>query len=179
MVLIALGQLELSFQLVAPPLGKPGPLGLDQEVEGLRDRIVQEGLDRRQATCMRHGSLGAGAALVGLHHRGREQGPVELPDLEGSIWVCDSPLLPKIWKGSVLVRYQSLYSSLRSGKSSVSSLSRLLSTESADVLHRSCPRVIQPSLVCRMVGASRQVSAALKCCFRQDRDLHSLRGGRG
>ena len=38
MVLIALGQLELSFQLVAPPLGKPGPLGLDQKLNSSRFR---------------------------------------------------------------------------------------------------------------------------------------------
>ena len=40
-----------------------------QEVEGLRDRIVQEGSDWRQAINMHHGSQWAGAVLVGLHRR--------------------------------------------------------------------------------------------------------------
>ncbi len=75
-----------------------------QEVEGLRDRIIQEESDWRQAICMHHGSQGAGAALVGLHRRGREQGPVELPDLEDSIWVRVFPLLQvcrgRCWSGA-------------------------------------------------------------------------------
>jgi hypothetical protein len=37
------------------------------KLEGLRDRIVQEEPDRRQATCMRYGSQGMGAALVCRH----------------------------------------------------------------------------------------------------------------
>ena len=39
------------------------------------------------------------AVLVGLHRRGREQGPVELPDPEGSIWARIFSLLPKGLQG--------------------------------------------------------------------------------
>jgi hypothetical protein len=55
--------------------------------------------DRRQAAYMCHGSQGMGVALVGLHRRGCEKGPVELPDLENSFRVRVLPLLPKGLQG--------------------------------------------------------------------------------
>ena len=51
--------------------------------------------------------------------------------------------------------------------------------ESCDVPCRSCPCVIQPCLVRRVVGASRLVSAVLERYLRQGGDLHGSRGGKG
>ena len=72
------------------PVQQLGELFEVQEVEDLRDRLVQ-------AACMRYGSQGT--VLVGAHRRGREQDPVELPDPEGSIWARIFSLLPKGLQG--------------------------------------------------------------------------------
>jgi hypothetical protein len=79
------------------PVQQLGELFEVQEVEDLRDRIVQESPDRRQAACMRYGSQGT--VLIGAHRRGREQVPVELPDPEGTIWARIFSLLPKGLQG--------------------------------------------------------------------------------
>ena len=81
------------------PVLQLGKLFQVQEVEGLCDRVIQEGPDLRQAACICHGSQGTGVDLVGLDRRGREQSPVELPDLEISIWVRALSLLPKGLQG--------------------------------------------------------------------------------
>ena len=165
------------------PVHQLGKLFEVQEVEGLRDRVIQKRPDRRQAACICHGSQGTGVALVGFHRRGREQGPVELPDLEISIRVRVLSLLPKGLQGVVAgqVPVVVLLVQVREKLSQ-----QLLATveqgdapESCDVPGRSCPRVIQPCLVRRVVGAARLVSAVLERCLRQGGDVHGSRGGRG
>jgi len=82
-----------------------------------RCRVTATGSSKKgQTACMCHGWKGMVVALVGLHRRGQEQGPVELPDLEISIWIRVLPLLSKGLQGSVLVRCQSSYSWFRSGE---------------------------------------------------------------
>ena len=81
------------------PVHQLGKLFEVQELEGLRDRVIQKGPDRRQAACIFHGSQRTGVALVGFHCRGRELGPVELLDLEISIRVHVFSLLPKGLQG--------------------------------------------------------------------------------
>jgi hypothetical protein len=75
-------------------------------------------------------------------------------------WSASSRCSRKACSGSVLVRCQSLSFSFRSGKSSPAAC-RDCASESSDVPRRSYPRVVQPGLESRMVGASRLVIAIL------------------
>ena len=111
---------------------------------------------------MRHGSQGTRAALVS---RGREQGPVELSDLECSIWVCVLLLVPE---GLQLLA--ELFPDLNEEYNdwhltSIDPLSQLLSSEAPHSLW--------------MFQAALAPAWSSRACLRQGGDLHGSRGGRG
>ena len=110
------------------------------------------------------------ASIAGVESRA----PSSCQNLEISVRVRVLSLLPKGWQGVdagqvpvvvLLVREklsQQLLAIVEQGDA----------PESCDVSCRSCPCMIQPCLVRRVVGASRLVSAVLKRCLRQGGDSH-------
>jgi hypothetical protein len=161
------------------PVHQLGKLFEVQKVEGLRDRVIQKRPDRRQAACICHGSQGTGVALVGIHRRGREQGPVELPDIRVRVLLLLPKGLQGVVAGQVPVVVLLVQVREKLSQQLLATVEQGDAPESCDVSSRSCPGSIQPCLVHRVVGASGLVGTVLECCLRQGGDLHSSRGGRG